>query len=411
MAPSNDAKPLRSVTIVGGGMSGFSVAKELRSRGFRGELTLIDPAGIPYDRPPLSKEYLLGSRSAQDIQLAAAGWFAEHQVAVVTGRAVALRPDEATVVLDDGREITGDKVILATGGAARRLAIPGGDLDSVLELRTREDADRLRSVLKPGARLAIIGAGLIGAEVASSALPFGADVVLIDPVDPPLVPAVGHELARRLHDMHPNRGVEVVTGIPTAITRDPGGRHHVAMASGETIDADAVLVGIGIVPETGLADAAGLATDNGTLVDESQRTAHPNIYAVGDSSRIRLADGTLLRRAEHWEHAVNTGATAAAALLGQDLPKHGASWFWSDRHGVHVEGVGSMTGEGTTIVREKDGEPSVVFRLDPDGYLAGCAAVDGGLSVRAARRLIDRRILVDPQQLADPAIDLKKLTK
>ena len=410
MAAANDVTPPNSVTIVGGGMSGFSLAKELRGRGFQGELTIIDPAGIPYDRPPLSKEYLLGSRSAKDIELAEAEWFSEHQVTVVTGRAVALRPDEATVVLDDGREITGDKVVLATGGAARRLAIPGGDLDSVLELRTREDADKLRSALKPGARLAIVGAGLIGAEVASSALPFGAEVVLIDPVDPPLVPAVGHELARLLHDMHPERGVKVVTGVPTSITRNGQG-HQVAMASGETIDADAVLVGIGIIPETGLAENAGLATDNGTLVDVSQRTAHPNVYAVGDSSRIRLADGTLLRRAEHWEHAVNTGATAAAALLGQELPKHGAGWFWSDRHGVHVEGVGSMTGEGTTIVREKDGEPSVVFRLDPDGYLAGCAAVDGGLSVRAARRLIDRRILVDPAKLADPAIDLKKLTK
>lgn len=410
MAAANDVTPPNSVTIVGGGMSGFSLAKELRSRGFQGELTIIDPAGIPYDRPPLSKDYLLGARGAKDIELAAAAWFTENRVTVVTGRATALRPDEATVVLDDGREITGDKVVLATGGAARRLAIPGGDLESVLELRTREDADKLRSALRPGARLAIIGAGLIGAEVASSALPFGAEVILIDPVDPPLVPAVGHELARLLHDMHPERGVEVVTGVPASITRDSQG-HHVALASGETIDADAVLVGIGIVPETGLAEAAGLATDNGTLVDESQRTAHPNVYAVGDSSRIRLADGTLLRRAEHWEHAVNTGATAAAALLGQELPKHGASWFWSDRHGVHVEGVGSMTGEGTTIVREKDGEPSVVFRLDPDGYLAGCAAVDGGLSVRAARRLIDRRILVDPAKLADPTTDLKKLTK
>ncbi|WP_284987901.1 MULTISPECIES: NAD(P)/FAD-dependent oxidoreductase [unclassified Arthrobacter] len=410
MAQDIVGAPVESVTIVGGGMSGFTAAKELRGRGFAGNLTIIDPAGLPYDRPPLSKDYLLGSRDAQDIQLAHADWFAEHQVDVVTGHAAALRPDEATVVLEDGSEITSSRVVLATGGAARRLGIPGGDLETLLELRTREDADRLRSVLKPGARLAIIGAGLIGAEVASSALPFGVEVVLIDPVDPPLVPAVGHELARLLHDMHPERGVSVVTGVPTAITRDSAG-HHVAMESGERIDADAVLVGIGIIPETGLAEEAGLETDNGVIVDESQRTAHPNVYAVGDSSRIRRSDGTLLRRAEHWEHALNTGATAAAALLGQDLPKHGASWFWSDRHGVHIEGVGNMTGEGTTVVREKDGKPSVFFRLDPDGYLAGCAAIDGGMSVRAARRLIDRRILVDPQKLADPAVDLKKLTK
>jgi 3-phenylpropionate/trans-cinnamate dioxygenase ferredoxin reductase component len=401
---------LNSVTIVGGGLSGFTVAKELRARGFEGTLTIIDPAGVPYDRPPLSKDYLLGKRGAEDIQLSDTGWFAEQRIDVVPGQAVALRPDEATVVLADGREITSDKVVLATGGAARRLPIPGGDLDSVLELRTREDADRLRELLRPGARLVIVGAGLIGAEVASSALPFGAEVVLIDPVDPPLVPAVGHELARRLHDMHPERGIRLVTGVPTAITVDDAG-HHLAMDSGEIIDADAVLVGIGIVPETTLAASAGLETDNGTLVDESQRTTHPNVYAVGDVARTRLADGTLLRRAEHWEHAMNTGATAAAALLGQELPRHGAGWFWSDRHGVHVEGVGTMTGEGTIIVREKDGEPAVVFRLDPEGYMAGCAALDGGLAVRAARRIIDRRIQVDPAKLADPAIDLKKLAR
>ncbi|MCP1411430.1 NAD(P)/FAD-dependent oxidoreductase [Paenarthrobacter sp. A20] len=401
---------LASVTIVGGGMSGFTVAKELRGRGFTGALTIIDPAGVPYDRPPLSKDYLLGARSQEDIQLAGRTWFAEHHVDIVTGTVAALRSDEGTVVLEDGRRITSDKVVLATGGTARRLPIPGGDLPSVLELRTRDDADRLRSLLVPGSRLAIIGAGLIGAEVASSALPFGADVVLIDPVDPPLVPAVGPELARRLHAMHPANGVEVVTGVPTSITVDATG-HKVTLESGHTITADAVLVGIGIVPETALAESAGLETDNGTLVDESQRTTHPNVYAVGDSSRVRLANGTLLRRAEHWEHAMKTGATAAAALVGDDLPEHGASWFWSDRHGVHVEGVGSMTGEGATIVREKDGEPAVVFKLDVGGYLAGCAAVDGGLAVRAARRIIDRRIRVDPKQLADPSIDLKKLAR
>lgn len=392
-------------------MAGFTVAKELRGRGFAGAVTIIDPAGVPYDRPPLSKDYLLGMRDQAGIQLAARPWFKDQDITIITGTAVALEPDAGTVVLEDGREITGDRVVLATGGTARRLPIPGGDLDSVLELRTREDADRLRAMLKPGARLAIIGAGLIGAEVASSALPFGADVVLIDPQDPPLVPAVGHELANRLHAMHPERGVDVVTGAPVAITADDGGTHHIELSSGEIITADAVLVGIGIIPETRLAESAGLETDNGTIVDESQRTAHPKVYAVGDSSRIRRADGTLLRRAEHWEHAMNTGATAAAALLGQELPRHGASWFWSDRHGVHVEGVGSMVGDGTVIVREKDGEPSVVFRLDPDGFLAGCAAVDGGIAVRAARRIIDRRIVVDPAALADPSVDLRKLAR
>ncbi|ASN50862.1 NAD(P)/FAD-dependent oxidoreductase [Sinomonas sp. R1AF57] len=401
---------LLSVTIVGGGLAGFTTAKELRSRAFTGAITIVDPEGLPYDRPPLSKGYLLGARGAEAIQLSKAEWFAENRVDVVSGTVVELRPDQGEVVLEDGRTIAAAAIVLATGGAARRLPIPGGDLDSVLELRSREDADRLRAQLQPGTRLAVIGAGLIGAEVASSALRLGAEVTLIDPVDPPLAPAVGPELARRLHDMHAAEGIRVVTGLPTGITRD-GGEHRVRLASGETVAADVVLAGIGIVPRMALAEAAGLAVDDGVLVDESQRTAHPRVYAVGDVARTRLPDGTLMPRAEHWEHAMNTGTTAAAALLGHERPEHGASWFWSDRHGVHVEGVGSMTAEGTTVLREVDGVPTVAFRIDPDGYLVGCAAVDGGTAVRAARRMIDRRIKADPADLANPAVSLRTLAR
>lgn len=401
---------LGSVIIAGGGMAGFAAAGQLRSRGFSGQITIIDPEGLPYDRPPLSKDYLLGSKSTEQILLAGPDWFTGHRIAVVTGRVASLMPDDSAVLLTDGRRLTADKLVLATGAVPRRLAIPGGDLETLLELRTRADADKLRSVLRPGVRLAIIGAGLIGAETASAAVELGADVTLIDPVDPPLVPAVGPALADRLHRMHAARGIRVLTGAPHAITVDGAG-HHIAMAGGTSIDADQVLVGIGIVPDTALAASAGLDVDNGILVDGRQRTSHPNVYAVGDAARTRLADGTLLRRAEHWEHARNTGTTAAAALLGPELPDHGAPWFWSDRHGVHVEGVGSMAGEGQLVIRERDGVPVASFRLDAGGYLLGCAAVDGGLLVRAARRIIDRRILVDPAKLADPEVDLKKLAR
>ncbi|MBP3044716.1 FAD-dependent oxidoreductase [Arthrobacter jiangjiafuii] len=401
---------LESVLIAGGGMAGFAAAGELRMRGFEGRLTIVDPEGLPYDRPPLSKDYLRGSRSGTDILLAGEAWYAERNIEVVTGTAVELRADSPALVLADGRELAADKVVLATGAAPRRLGIPGGTLDSVHHLRNRADADRLRSALHDGVRLVILGAGLIGAETASTAVGLGAQVTLIDPVDPPLVPAVGTALAHRLHRMHAERGIRVITGIPAAITADRTG-HHIELLEGETVDADVVLVGIGIVPETSLAASAGLDLDDGILVDDHQLTSHPNIYAVGDSARTRLPDGTLLRRAEHWEHARNSGTTAAAALLGQELPVHGAPWFWSDRHGVHVEGVGSMAGPGSIVDRVMDGIPVAGFRLDGDGYLAGCAAVDGGLTVRAARRIINRRIRVDPVQLADPAVELRKLAR
>ncbi|MCV9994832.1 FAD-dependent oxidoreductase [Paeniglutamicibacter sp. ZC-3] len=401
---------VESVVIIGGGLSGFTAAKELRGRGFAGTLSIIDPEGLPYDRPPLSKDYLAGSKDAAGIALASATWYVENNVTVITGTATALDPDAGTATLDDGRVLVADRFVLATGGRARRLSIPGGDLPGVLELRTKNDADTLRGLLAPGVRLAIVGAGLIGAETASSARGFGAEVTLIDPVEIPLVPAIGEGLATRLHNMHAQHQVRTVTGIPEEITQGAEG-YGILLSTGETIAADVVLVGIGIIAATELAEAAGLDTDNGVLVDERGATSHPRVYAVGDSARTRLDDGTLLRRAEHWEHAMNAGATAAAAILNQEPPVHGASWFWSDRHGVHVEGVGSMHGDGEHVVRMLDGVPIAAFRLDAEGLMLGAAAIDGGLTVRAARRIIDRNIKVDALALADPATELKKLAR
>ncbi len=405
-APGPDA----SILVIGAGLAGFSTARQLRSLGHAGRLRIVDPEGLPYDRPPLSKAYLLGHTDQTGLLLADAAWCEEHEIEVLTGSVTTLRPEAGEAILADGTVLGADVLVLATGGTARKLSIPGGDLDSVLELRNRADADRLRKVLLPGTRLAIVGAGLIGAETASAARELGAVVVLIDPMDPPLVPAVGPELARRLHDMHADRGITVVTGIPESITRDEG-QHVIRFADGRDITADAVLVGVGIAPNTALAEAAKLEVDGGIIVDSQQRTSHRHVYAVGDCARTRTAEGLLKRRAEHWENAMNSGHQAASAIAGAEAPAQRADWFWSDRHGVHVEGVGSMTEPGTTVIREVDGVPVMAFRVDADGYLIGCATVDGGLAVKAARRIIDRRILVDPAQLADPAVNLKKLAR
>ncbi|MEE1620931.1 NAD(P)/FAD-dependent oxidoreductase [Zafaria sp. J156] len=426
---------LESVVVIGGGVAGFATARELRARGHTGRLAIIDPEGLPYDRPPLSKQYLMGTQDAARLAFEPAEWFAAHGIEVVHGTAAALDPAAGRVTLEDGTTTDAGAVVLAPGAAARRLDIPGADHPGVLELRTRADADRLRPHLRPGARIVVVGGGLIGAEAASAALALGATVDLVEPVDPPLVPVVGPDLARRLHAMHAERGIRVHGSVPVAITppgaaspslstpsdgvrpaggAGPGvvpGPRRVLLADGTALEADAVLVGIGIVPRTALAEAAGLAVEDGILVDAAGRTSHPRVFAVGDAARTRLADGTLLRRAEHWEAALNSGTTAAAALLRQAPPAHGAPWFWSDRHGVHVEGVGRMAGAGTHVVRVEGGVPVAAFLVDDGGRLAGCAAVDGGLTVRAARRIIDRGIPVDPAQLADPSVPLKKLAR
>lgn len=400
----------QSIVIIGGGLAGFTTAQELRRRGHDGRLTIVDPDGVPYDRPPLSKEYLLGTRDQEAIRFQPEEWYREQDIEIVADRAVGLDPATRAVSLAGGESLTADRVVLATGGSARPLPVPGGDLDTVLTLRHRADADRLRASITEGTRLVILGAGLIGAETASSAKELGADVVLVDPMEPPLVPAVGPEIARRLHEMHTTRGVRTITGGCREITAADG-VHTVTLQDGSTIEADLVLVGIGIVPVTDLAADAGLEVDDGVIVDEHQRTSDPWAYAVGDVSRSRLADGTLTRRAEHWEHAMQTGSTAAASLMEEELPTHGAPWFWSDRHGVHVEGVGSMAADGETVLRERDGEIVAAFRLAEDGAMLGCAAVDDGHTVRAARRIIDRGILADPAQLADPTVPVKKLAK
>lgn len=403
-----------SVVIVGGGLAGFTTAQALRNGGFSGPVTIIDPEGTPYDRPPLSKAYLSGDLPAEGLGLVPADWFAAQDVTVCSATATAIDPDAGTVTCADGTTHRADAIVLALGGRPRVLPVPGGDLPGLHRLRTRADADALRAELAPGRHLCIIGAGLIGAEVAATAVAAGATVTLVDPVAVPLVPVVGAELAARLQAMHGEHGVTVVAGGTGSITRTDDGYVVTAVPTdgGDDVQigADAVLVAIGIVPNTQLAERAGLEVDDGILVGADQRSSHPRVWAVGDVARVRTEDGMLQRRHEHWESAMQAGQTAAASILGADLPAHGAGWMWSDRYGHHVAAVGDLTG-ADPVIRHVDGTPGAVFGLRPDGTMAGAASIDDPMTIRAARRIIDRGIVVDRDKLADPAIPLKKLMR
>lgn len=426
---------VESVAIIGGGVAGFTVAQELRSRGFDGEITMLEPQGLPYDRPPLSKDYLLGIKTLEQIQFQPREWFVENRVTLIEAEAVAVEAPgdgsgsaQPSVRLSNGDAVAADRVVLATGGNARKLPVPGGELTEVLELRTRADADRLRDSVSEGARVVVVGAGLIGAEAASTLLALGADVILVEPADPPLVPAVGPVLAEYLHAMHAEHGIDVIHAAPAHIELDgtelEGAEWVVTLTDGTQLRADQILVGIGITPNTALAEAMRLEVNEGVVVDENQRTSDPAIFAVGDAARIRTDDGELLPRAEHWENAMHSGARAAAAILGQEIPHTDAPWFWSDRHGVHVEGVGALApqvaaGTEAGVVDSaqyihrfsEEGTPQATFLLNPDGTMAGCAAVDGGMTVRAARRIIDQGIIVPVDALADPSVPLRKFAR
>jgi NADPH-dependent 2,4-dienoyl-CoA reductase/sulfur reductase-like enzyme len=399
------------VVVVGGGIAGVSTVAALRAGGFDGAVTLVDAGELPYDRPPLSKEYLSGARDLKQIALQPTEWYDTHAVSLLTRTTVSeLRPDEGRVLLAGGGVLPADRVVLATGGRAARPPIPGADSPRVHVLRTVEDADRLRDGLVPDARLLVVGAGLIGAEVASTAVDLGCHVVLVDPVAPPLAAAVGHDVAHWLHDQHRARGIEVLQAGVESFTESGDGLMARFGDGHAPRSFDHVLLGVGMVPETRLATDAGLEVDRGVVVDPGHVTSNPAVLAVGDPARVRR-DGMLLPRTEHWEAAQHDGQRAAATILGLAPPAGTAAWFWTDRHHRHVEAVGHMGSAIGTVVRGAFGDPSFsVFGLDGDRVVAA-VAVDDPMAVRAARRLIDRGIAVDPQRLADPATDLRRLVR
>lgn len=402
---------VRRVVVVGGGIAGVSTVAALRSGGFDGDLSLVDAGEFPYDRPPLSKDFLTGSKGIKDIALQPERWYADQAVRLVTRTTVtAVRPNTGSVELSDGNALPADCVVLATGGRAARLPIPGSDGPRVHVLRTAEDAGRLRAALVPGARVLVVGAGLIGAEVASTAVDLGCVVVLADPVRPPLAGAVGTEVASWLHEEHSRRGITTIQrGVESIVDRRSWVAAHLS-GMDQPCAVDVVVLGVGMVPDTGLAEAAGLEVDRGIVVDALQVTSNPAVLAVGDPARTHH-QGVLRPRTEHWEAAQQDGMRAAASILGLLAPAETAPWFWTDRHGRRVEAVGDMTAAQTTVIRGVLGAPPfAVFGLR-DGFVVAAAAVDDSSAVRAARRMIDRAIAVEPGQLADRSANLRTVLR
>lgn len=380
------------VTVLGAGLAGVSAAGRLRELGYDGRLTLLGTEDrLPYDRPPLSKELLLGTKGVHDIALRPPGWYDDNGIELrlgVTATELAVGDDEV--------------VLLATGGVPRRLRAPGADHPTVTTLRTVADAEALSARLLPGARVGVVGAGLIGSEVAAAAVARGCAVTLLDPVARPLERVVGPEVAEFLHEQHRRHGVDLVLGAVSEV-EDRGAGVRLRLADGAAVDCDVVVVGIGIEPEVTLAAAAGLEVDRGVVVDGTQRTSHPRVFAAGDVARPLGRPGT-----EHWDAAVQEGRAAAEAMLGRE-PVRRASWFWSDRYGTRVEVVGEPTG-GPSVVRGSLGDSFVAFAVR-DGVVVGAVAVDRGADMPAVRRLVDRGVAVRPDVLADESVDLRTLVR
>jgi 3-phenylpropionate/trans-cinnamate dioxygenase ferredoxin reductase component len=343
--------------IVGAGLAGAKAAETLRDEGFDGRVVLIgDEPERPYERPPLSKGYLQGKAERDDARVHAAGFYSEHRIELRT-RTTVERVDtaERAVELRGGERLRYDRLLIATGAEPRRLGVPGADLDGVDYLRDLADADALATALRDGGRrLVVVGAGWIGAEVAASARSLGAEVALVERGELPLAHVLGTELGQVYADLHRENGVELHTNAQVERFEGSDRVEGVRLAGGTTLDADLVVVGVGVVPRTELAARSGLAVDDGVLVDARLESSVPGVFAAGDlASAVHPLYGHRVR-VEHWANALNQGPAAARAMLGQAVSYDRVPYSFSDQYDVGMEYAGLA-----------DPGDEVVFRGDP----------------------------------------------
>ena len=390
---------------VGAGQAAAVAARNLRRRGFDGRIVLIgDEPYAPYQRPPLSKEFLAGTDTEESLWILPQAWITDNDVEILTGASVTrVHAATRTVELDGHSPITADAVLFATGGSARTLAASGPRPDLVQYLRTLDDAKRLAPLLAPGRRLVLIGAGFIGLEIASTAVELGASVTVLEAAPVPLEPVVGRQMGELVTRLHRDRGVEIrvnaqVSGIRTT---SEGVLVDIAGAT-EPLAADAVVVGIGIVPNVAAATASGLRVDNGIVVDSAGRTSIPNIYAAGDVARRYSARAGRHVRLEHFDNASRQGVAVANAMVGRDAACDEPNWFWSDQYGRNIQFVG--TAQGDPVLRgDIDALDFTGFYLD-GSTVCGAFTVERGEDIMAVRELLGREI--DHTALCDEGTDL-----
>jgi NADPH-dependent 2,4-dienoyl-CoA reductase/sulfur reductase-like enzyme len=381
-----------TVVIVGGGLAGAKTAEALREQGYTGSITLVGAEDeLPYERPPLSKGYLMGKDEFEKAVVHPEEWYAEHDVDLRRGvRVTAIDRAAHEVELDDGSRLPYGALVLATGSEPRALAVPGAE---PLTLRTHADSDRIKATFGAGKRLAVVGGGWIGLEVAAAAREAGTDVTLVEAAEQPLLGVLGPEMGQVFADLHREHGVDLRLG-----STDLAG-----------LEADAVVVGVGVKPRTELAEAAGLEVDNGVLVDHGLRTSDPDIYAVGD---IANHDHPVLGRrirVEHWANALNQPATAAAAILGKAPAYERLPYFFSDQYDLGMEYVGHATREDTARVVTRGDVAKrefVAFWLDDQDRILAAMNVNVWDVPDEVRPLIINRTVVDVDKLADPDIPL-----
>jgi 3-phenylpropionate/trans-cinnamate dioxygenase ferredoxin reductase subunit len=344
----------RTVAVVGAGLAGAKAVEALRAEGFGGRIVLFgEETHLPYERPPLSKGYLQGNDERGSVFVHSEEWYAEHDVDLRLGAAVTgLDRHAHELMCTDGHPVRYDRLLLATGASPRHLRVPGADLPGVHYLRTLDDSDALRAAFRPGANVVVIGAGWIGLETAAAARGAGATVTVLESAELPLLRVLGPQMAQVFAGLHRENGVDLRLGVNVAALRGDGAHvTGVELGDGAVIDADAVVVGVGVTPNVDLARQGGLDVDDGVLVNASLRTSDARVFAVGD---VANAEHPVLKRrirVEHWANALHQPEVAAKSILGQEAVYDRLPYFFTDQYDLGMEYVGYATAEDDVVIR------------------------------------------------------------
>jgi 3-phenylpropionate/trans-cinnamate dioxygenase ferredoxin reductase component len=400
-----------TLAIVGGSLAGANAAEAARAAGFAGRVVLIgDEAHVPYERPPLSKAVLRGEAEAESASVHLERFYVDHDIELVTDRVEAIDTVARRVELASGRSVSFDTAVLATGAEPRRLSVPGATLDGVHYLRTVDDATRLRDAIRTADRVAVIGAGWIGSEVAASARQMGAPVVLIDPAPVPLQRVLGDQIGDVFRRLHAGNGVQLRLGVGVRRLRGAATVEEVELDDGRTEAADVVVVGIGVTPRTAVAEAApGLRVDNGVVVDEYLETTVAGIFAAGDVANAWHPRYQSHVRVEHWANARAQGAIAGGNATGRRDAFDRLPYFFSDQYDLGMEYVGHGAPADDIVVRGDLEARKFIAFWARDAIVTAAMNVNVWDVVDDLKAIITAARPVDRHRLADPSIALSEL--
>lgn len=402
-----------SFVIVGASLAGAKAAEGLREEGFEGRITLVgDEPERPYERPPLSKDYLQGKSEREKVFVHPEGWYSEHDVDLRLGTTVtAIDRHLQQVSVSGGGHISYDKLLLATGSSPRRLDVPGAELAGVHYLRRIEDAEQIKTAFERASSVAIIGGGWIGLETAAAARVAGLDVTVLEYAELPLLRVLGREAAQFFTDTHRGHGVDLRCRVQVSAITGSNAAAGVRLDDGSEIGADLVLVGVGITPNVALAQDAGLEVDNGIKVDEQLRTADPAVYAAGDVANAAHPRYARHIRVEHWANARRQGATVARTMLGRGAAYDRIPYFFSDQYDIGMEYTGYVDPDGydRVVIRGDVGAREFVAFWVADGRVMAGMNVNVWDVTAPIEHLVRSGHRVDLDRLADPSVALDEV--